>query len=218
MEQAWRESAKQKLGERFAKLDEASREVGALERDRAEAENVLALRRWGGEDGHIDHKIQVLDGIMNGVWAMSDAGGRYARTVRRFERWIDRVNEIEEARRSGTALIQGSGNLFISELEAAWKEECPGLIRKLDGWQRQLNDLGEMPPLREDGSQPASLIRMLKGCRSLVQTMLAELVVMEDIEREALEREDEWIEKVNREDDDDDTPRAGAIWRSFNGR
>lgn len=47
--------------------------------------------------------------------------------------------------------------------------------------------------------------------------MFVEFVVMEDIEWEVLEREDEWIEKVNREDDDDDILRVGVIWRFFNG-
>lgn len=213
VEQAWRESSRKKLGERVERLDEESREVGKLERDRAEAENALALRRWGGDDG-LDQKIQALDAIMNGVWALSEGGGRYARTVRRFERWLDRVSEIEDSRRSGTALLQGNGNLFISELDAPWREECPDLIRRLDAWKRQLSDLGDLPSPEDDGNQPASLVRMLTGCGSLVRNMLAELMAMEQIEEEALHREEEWTEKVNREDDDDDTPRAGAIWRT----
>ncbi|KAH8176008.1 hypothetical protein LIA77_04426 [Sarocladium implicatum] len=212
---SWQEDAKKKLGDRYARLNEASQDVNELERDRAEAENVLALRRWSGEDGRLEQKLQVLDGVVNGVWALSDAGGRYARTVRRFERWVDRVNELEEARRSGTALSQANANLFIGELEASWKEECPGLIRRLEGWERQLKDMGSLPRPPDDGSRPASLIRMLVGCESLIRNMRAELAVMQEIELEALEREDAWIERVNREDDDNDTPKAGAIWRSF---
>ena len=215
VQESWQQSARKKLGDRYARLDEASQEVDELERDRAEAENVIALRQWSHDGGGLEQKIQVLDGVMNGVWALSDAGGRYSRTVRRFERWIDRVNELEEARRSGTALSQPNANLFVGELDASWKEECPGLIRRLDGWERQLKDLGGLPRLSEDGSRPASLVRMLVGCGSLIRSMRAELAVMDEIESEALEKEDAWIDKVNRQDDDNDTPKAGAIWRSF---
>jgi hypothetical protein len=44
--------------------------------------------------------------------------------------------------------------------------------------------------------------------------MLTELQVMEEIEQQALAREDEWIAQVNQEGDEDvDTPKAGAVWR-----
>jgi hypothetical protein len=218
VEKAWRESARNKLGVRFEEVDEASREIAALERDRAEVNNFLALRKWTGEDGDLDQKIQVLDAVTNGVWTLSEAGGRYARIVRRFGRWIDLVGEIEDTRKSGTALTQGDGNLFISELESNWKEDRPGLIRRLDNWRLQLRTLGSLPESTDDGSLPPSLIRMVRSCDSLIRSMLGELTIMEEIEREALEREDEWIQRSNREDDDDDTPRAGAIWRTLNDR
>ncbi|KLU87465.1 hypothetical protein MAPG_06465 [Magnaporthiopsis poae ATCC 64411] len=66
----------------------------------------------------------------------------------------------------------------------------------------------------QDGQRSSSsLAVVLAACRSLVHDMLAELDGMEQIEREALRQENEWIENMNRDDSNDDTLKAGAIWR-----
>lgn len=205
----WRTSAKQKLEERFSKLAVTNGEVDNRERAEMERENVLVLRSWAISGG-LEEKIQALDGIMSGLWTMGEAGGRYARVIRRFERWIDHMSEVEDARRGGL-LLQDQDVLFIGELDATWKDECAGLRRRLDGWKRQLQDI-RLPPNNE-GEDGSSVRRMMDGSQSLIQDMLEELSVMEEIEREALAREDEWIERMNRDEDADDTPRAGAIWR-----
>jgi len=46
--------------------------------------------------------------------------------------------------------------------------------------------------------------------------MLMELSVMAQVERDAMNMELEWIKSMNNDvsDDDQDTPTAGAIWRS----
>ncbi|KAF5011142.1 hypothetical protein FDECE_2731 [Fusarium decemcellulare] len=212
---AWRASAERKLGERFSHLADASQAVDNRERAEMERENVLALRKWA-VGGGLEERIQTLDAVINGLWTLGEPGGRYARVVRRFERWVDRMCEIEEARREGGALLQESDVLFIGELDAAWKEECTGLVRRLDTLRRQLEDLGHFPEETEDEGavkERPSLQCMVEESRTLVQGMLAELSVMEDIERDAVAREDEWIERMNRDEDVDDTPGAGAIWR-----
>ncbi|KAH7170476.1 hypothetical protein EDB81DRAFT_876507 [Dactylonectria macrodidyma] len=206
----WRASAKQKLGERFAKLAAEGRQVDEREKTEVEKENVLALRNWA-LGGGLEDRIQTLDAVMNGMWVLGEPGGRYARVIRRFERWVDRMCEIEDARRGDGALLQEQDVLFINELDAAWKDECTGLIRRLEGIKRQLADLGQIPD-EEDG-EPSSLRRMLEDSRALVEGMLAELNLMEEIEHEALAREEDWIESMNRDDAVDDTPGAGAIWR-----
>ncbi|KAI8677078.1 hypothetical protein LRP88_09899 [Fusarium phalaenopsidis] len=212
---AWRASAERKLGERFSKLAVASKQADDRERAEVERENVLVLRNWA-IGGGLEERIQTLDAVVNGVWTLGEPGGRYARVVRRFERWVDRMCEIEEARREGGALLQESEVLFIGELETAWKEEYTGLVRRLETLGRQLEELGHFPEETDNGDKTAersSLQRMVEGSRAMVEGMLAELAVMEDIERDALAREDDWIERMNREEDIDDTPRAGAIWR-----
>ena len=170
----------------------------------------MALRSWASGGG-LEERIQALDGIMTGLWTMGEGGGRYARVVRRFERWIDRVNEIEDARRSENLLLHDQDVLFIGDIDASWKDESSGLKRKLDGWKRQLNDIGQVPD--DEDTEQSSLKRMVEGSRTLIHNMLDELSVMEGIEKDALEREDAWIERMNRDEDGNDTPRAGAIWR-----
>ncbi|KAJ4141172.1 hypothetical protein NW768_000379 [Fusarium equiseti] len=212
---AWRASAERKLGDQFSNLAAASKQVDDQERAEVEKENVLALRQWA-VGGRLEERIQVLDSVMSGLWALEDPGGRYARVVRRFERWVERMCEIEEARREGGALLQESDVLFIGELDCAWKDECTGLVRRLDTLKRQISQLGDPSNESEgegDSKERSSLQRMVEGSRELVDGMLTELNVMEDIERDALAREDEWIERMNRDDDADDTPRAGAVWR-----
>ncbi|UNI14329.1 hypothetical protein JDV02_000967 [Purpureocillium takamizusanense] len=261
----WRASAREKLGRRFARLSEACAQQADRQRAAAERENALALRRWGSAGGMgLDDRVQVLDEVLSGLWALGDAGGRYSRAVRRFERWIERARQIEAARGTTTTAAatllpresqQQDDSLFIGELDDAWRDECAGMFRRLEAWRAQLDEVDELPDedegvgvghvLRDQSGNSrcrrrldtaatttttaTSLERMLRGARHLLDGMLDELRVMEELEREALAREDEWIEAVNKEgdeesDDDDDgddddgddgdnTPRAGAVWR-----
>ncbi|KAK2935988.1 hypothetical protein FoTM2_003931 [Fusarium oxysporum f. sp. vasinfectum] len=211
----WRASAQRKLGERFSELASASKQIDDQEKAEVERENILALRKWA-VGGGLEERIQILDAAIAGLWALEEPGGRYARVVRRFERWVDRMCEIEEARRAGGALIQENDVLFIGELDSAWKDECAGLVRRLDTIKRQLDQLGDFARDDQEGESKdqSSLQRMVEGSRELVQGMLTELAVMDDIERDALAREDEWIERMNRDDEMEDTPRAGAVWRA----
>jgi phage host-nuclease inhibitor protein Gam len=214
VESQWHASAKEKLGERFRQVGDASKELVRLEAADVEIDNAAAIRRWGaGRGASLEEKIQALDAAVNGVWAMSEPGGRYARLVRRFERWVDGVLDLEEARENGgEALLSGGyDSPFIDDLDATWSDECAGMARKLESWQSHLQDVGDVS--RSD--EPSSLERVMNGSRSLVEDMLAELEAMEEIRRAALAREDEWIDCVNRDGDEDDTRRAGAVWRGM---
>jgi hypothetical protein len=240
----WRASARRKLGVRFAALARESRELHVAGAALAEQANARALWAWG-RDGPLglEAKIQMLDGVLAGVWGLGEPGGRYARVVRRFERWAGRAAELAEARRRreeapASAVPPGEEEdadiVFVGELDAAWKEESAGLVRKLEEWRRQLRDLQVVPPAAdaadgaadgtngadgdEAGGQPppaSSLARIVGGCTSLVDDMLAGLAVMDEIEKEAIRQEDEWVRMmINRDEDGaDDTPKAGAIWR-----
>ncbi|PNP50980.1 hypothetical protein THARTR1_08601 [Trichoderma harzianum] len=216
----WRASAKQKLGNRFQKLSEESREVAEQESVALEKRNVLALRRWGS-GGRLDEKIQSLESIVTNVWSLSDPGGRYARVVRHFEIWIDGVSEMEDARKKGVMLTQGNDNLFIEDLDARWKEERGDLIQLLTEWRQQLSDINDLSrdefytePPEED--EKSSLEKMLDGSRMLIDDMLAELEIMDEVEHEALAREDAWIEKMNRSEDDDlRVSRVRGAWNEM---
>ena len=214
----WQTSARDKLGERFVGLCVASGEVADRERAGEEQENSQALRRWGASGKGLEEKIQSLEEIFSGIWTLSEAGGRHSRAVRRFERWVDRVRDVEDARRDKrTPPYQNQDALFIGELEAPWKAECAGIMRRLEGWRVQLCDVDDLPAEPKDESNGrrggSSLGRMLRGAQNLIQDMLAELREMGDMEQEALAREDAWIESMNRDDGRHHTLGTGAVWR-----
>jgi hypothetical protein len=137
---------------------------------------------------------------------MSESGGRYSRVIRRFERWLSRCQDIMEAREHDDGL-EDDEVVFLEELDEQWKDDCLVIGRKLETWRDNLRDLGSP----DSGS---SLGIVVDACRSLVGGMLMELNVMAKIEEDAMAMELEWIKSMNDEDEDGDTPIAGAIWRS----
>lgn len=174
--------------------------------------NAVALRKWQEDSTPgwgLDEKIQVLDEVVSGVWNLGEHNGKYARAVRKFERWLSRCQGILAARESD----DGLGNeefVFLEALEHSWKDECTNLTRKLDTWNGQLRELGEL----EKGS---SLAIVVGEYRKLVQGMLLELGVMGEIERDVMARESDWIKEMNDDDDEDegeDVHTAGACWRA----
>lgn len=234
----WHESARRKLGRRFKEAAAQHESVCARERDGVEARNVAALLRWGSssqEGGRLglEEKLQALDQILDGVWALSDPeGGRYGRVVEGFEAWAGRMANIMAKRRSGRAddLVRGDEPvLFVSDLDVRWKDECPGLVRKLEAWCLMLNEIGPAPDNNESSSssssdkehggrpqQRSSLSQILEGCTSLVVDMLAELEVMLDIERDARRSEDDWIERMSEQlkiGDHETMDREPPLWK-----
>lgn len=207
---AWRESARQKLGDRFHAMAAAEKEIREEEGQVVERRNVAALKNWGGNE--LEEKIRLLDVVLTTVWSWNETGGKYARTVRRFERWAEQVAGVIEAR--GYHLPPGQEMVFISDLDASWREDCGGLVRKLNEWRDVLvHDLWVNGVMGEE-EVSSSLERILGGLRALVEDMLSELALMRAIEREAIVQENEWVQGMNREHEEagNDT-RAGAIWR-----
>ncbi len=180
--------------------------------------NAAAVRKWqdqGAPGWGLEEKIQVLDEVLTGVWNLGDsaAGGKYARVVRRFERWLSRCQAVLSSRKSEVGLENEQEVLFIDPLDQSWRDDCLLIGRKLDSWFHQLKDLG-MP----DKAPESSLVVVVGGCWSLVEGMLMELAVMGQIERDAMAMEREWIRKMNQygldDDDNKNNPVAGAVWRS----
>jgi hypothetical protein len=157
----------------------------------------------------LEERTRLLDVVLSTVWAWNDTGGKYARLVRRFERWAEEVETVVEAR--GRDLRPGEEIVFVSDLDASWKGDCELLRRKLEEWRGVLRR-----DLRLEGVRvvESSLERILGGLEALVDDMLSELALMVEIELEAIRQEDEWVRAMNRGDDGggNDT-RAGAIWR-----
>jgi hypothetical protein len=206
----WRASAKRKLGSRFRSVVERNKNLVDLEVEETGKINVAALKKWkdlGTPGWGLEEKIQVLDEVVTGVWNLGDSGGKYARLVRNFERWLSRCQDILEARADDEKL-EDDKVVFVEELDSGWKDDCLLLGRKLEIWKGHLKDLGSP----EAGS---SLAVVLDGCQSLVIGMLQELTLMARIERAAISMETEWIKSMNNDVlDDVDIAVAGAIWRS----
>lgn len=206
----WRASAKRKLNERFESVGDRNEALVCLEIAELGKINAFAFQKWQGvgmPGWDLEEKVQILDDAMSGVWNLGESGGKYARVVRRFERWLGKYQDALQSRARDHEDADGE-ILFLEELDASWKDDCLLLARKLEGWQRHLRDLGS------PGSG-SSLGTVVEGCRRLVSGMLAELAVMAQIEREAMNKEVEWIKSMNDEtmDNNKDAPTAGAIWR-----
>ncbi|KAK1485294.1 hypothetical protein CABS01_13589 [Colletotrichum abscissum] len=235
----WHASARSKLAARHADLAASARSLAALESDAAERRNLAALSSWGASTGKsgkavtsslpLEDRVQRLDALLTSLWSLDDPGGKHHRLVRAFERWASSLADLEAARARAedgadpSALLDDNADVrFGGGLDARWKDDAAALVRRLEGWHAQLRELEYRGDDDEDATasatttQASSLKRMLDGCSSLVRDMLDELAVMEEIEAAAVERENEWIKKMNREGDDGrgrDTQRAGAIWR-----
>jgi hypothetical protein len=204
-----------RLGERF-EVVKRDREVLVREEEIiVEGLNGKALHKWG--EGNVrgwglEEKIQVLDGVLTGVWSLGEGGGRYGRVMRKFERWLDSVQDTVESREKesdGLGVSNCNGDIvFVAGMEEAWKEECDNLLRKLLAWKDQTLDLGTL-----DGK--SSLAQVLRGIRNLVDTMTTELITMRKIERSVVDREREWIAAMcdDESDDEDGGVGIGGAWR-----
>jgi hypothetical protein len=200
---------------------------------------VRALKVWADDAAPgwgLEEKIQVLDQVLSAAWKLSEPGGRYARLVKRFERWLEGVSAILEARRASGGLLNCSSidgdaareNMFIVPLDPEWKTELQFISRKLEQWRNQLRSLGEQSSLGEMSSsapsqvQESSLALVVRGARDLVHGMGDEVRAMEGLERSVVAREECWIREAiedGDEDDDDDGDGnddgvAGAVWRT----
>ncbi|KAH6668025.1 hypothetical protein B0J14DRAFT_602025 [Halenospora varia] len=211
----WKASAKKKLGQRFQHVVQKNDDLVQLEVEETGKVNAAALRRWQEESSSgwgLEEKIQVLGEVVTSVWNLGESGGKYSRIVRKFERWLGRSQGILTSRNSDSHPSSEPDEFtFLEELENGWKDDCFNLGRKLETYKEQLRDLGEA----ERGS---SLAYVVGDCRKLVDGMLEELGVMGMIERDLMRRESEWIREMNddiQDDDVNDTPVAGAVWRSY---
>lgn len=211
VERKWKASAKRKLGDRFHAIVDKNERLLQLEVEETGKINAVALKSWqetGTPGWGLQEKIQVLDEIVTGVWNLGESGGKYSRAVRKFERWLRRREDILEARARGQGM-DGDEVVFLEELDGSWRADCLAIGRKLEAWRDHLRDL-------RTPDHGSSLGVTVASCRSLVRGMLAELSTMAQIERDAMRTELEWIKSTNGDvmDGDDDTPVAGAIWRS----
>jgi hypothetical protein len=203
----WKASAKQKLGQRFQDVVQRNDELVQLEVQETGNVNAAALKKWHDDavlGSGLDERIQKLDELVNGVWNLSSENGKYARVVRKFERWLSRSQSILSSR---SANLAEDDVIFIEPLDTTWHDECFHIARKLDGWKVALKDLGTL-------DMKSSAGRVLDGFGVLVKGMNEELTVMGQIERDVMEGEKNWIKVLNDEESDEEGVTAGACWRA----
>ena len=210
VEKEWRSSAKKKLASKFESVVSRNESLVHLEVKETGKINAAALKKWedmGTPGWGLEEKIQVLDEVVTGLWNLGDSGGKYAKVVRKFERWLGRYQDILDAREHNDSL-EDEAMVFLEELDVGWKDDCLVLGRKLQSWKDAMRDLGSP----DSGS---SLAAVVDGCQSLVRGMLTELNVMAQIERDAMRVELDWIKSMNDDvsEDDEGRPTAGAAWR-----
>ncbi|KAM0286296.1 hypothetical protein ACHAQH_001027 [Verticillium albo-atrum] len=193
----WRASAHDQLSQRHKLL--ASRQAAAADEasSAAAAQNTLALNAW-----HVTSLEQAVPTLDAALSALPGLESKHDALARRFARWASLIPQDRDAQPEP---------VLVGALDASWKTDAAVLSRKLENLLRQLDALPGFPE-EHAGSDPA---RALDGCRALARGMLAELGVMEGVERAAVASEGAWIRRVNREDEDArrEGPRAGAVWR-----
>jgi len=138
---------------------------------------------------------------------MEEQGGKYAKVIRRFERWFRGSQEVLHGRGHDTD-DDDQEIMFVEALDPEWKDDCLVLGKKLELWRDVLQ--------HRDISKNDSSLAVLEynACR-LIICMLTELDVMSQIEKDAVEMECEWIKSCNEavSDEEEDFLRPGAAWR-----
>ena len=200
-------------------MRDLEREALRLERESLEAQGTRELLSWAsaGGDGmtsgpKLEKKIQVLDFTVQTVWGLTDPGGKYAKLVRRFEKWLARAEGIMASREADRGMVAAGVELELIGKIMEDEREWEGLERKLGELKGGLRELegGEGCSGEKGG------IRMVKWCVEMVRGMLEEFEVMRELEREILKREMAWVRRMNRDGEDVvKQKRAGAIWRGL---
>lgn len=230
MRKEWEISAKEKLGRRFEDLVQRDRESGEREREEIGRLNTEALRRWkdvGVPGLGLGEKIRILSEVLSGAYGICDGkGARYNKIVRTFERFLERTQDVLDLReRNGSEVKEEEEEeeeMFIEPMPSEWKDEIFHVERKLQGWKADLESLGN-PDSYTCNNEAQGRVTTARSTMSIileklseaVEGMLAELSMMRSLEDEIMRREEEWIEKMNRNDDESESEGvvAGAIWR-----
>jgi hypothetical protein len=206
IEKEWRTSAKRKLGARFHSVVDRNKNLVDIEVEEIGKANAAAFRKLqdlGSPGWGLQEQTVLLDEVITGVWNLGESGGKYARVVRKFERWLSKCQDVMEVREHDG--VEHDDIVFLEELDRGWLDDCSFLGRKLENWRDQLEDIGSPDP----GSSVATVV---DGCKSLVRGMLMELGVMGQIERNAMSVEMDWIKSMNDDvrEADMNMPAVGA--------
>lgn len=195
---------------RFEQTVKQYEDLIGIEEAQTDRATALVLKQWVDADKAggmgFEDRIQILEEVVAGLWNLSDPGGKYSRVVRRFEKWMQGVMEVQDRREKGDLLDDGEV-VFIEELENQWRDELRSQSRKVENLKNKLDDLGEV-----EGK--SSLNVVVNGCRSLAKGMMMELDTMKKTESEVVKAEQDWIRgMIKVENEEEGRSTAGAVWR-----
>ncbi|OCK85411.1 hypothetical protein K432DRAFT_318321 [Lepidopterella palustris CBS 459.81] len=185
----WELSAKGKLHQKFNEVATNHQIMRDNERQGLEDINIHALQEWnsGNTSFGLAEHVQLLSAALHELPPLTYPGGRYARLIDGFEKWIAWVEEVWDVRNHGHYGRNRDLN-FAEGLGDSWKAENASLTRKLTSFSRDLEAMVEPEP----GSTIAIIV---SRCRNLLRGMLQELQIMQSIEADVISREREWIEE-----------------------
>jgi len=211
------------------KYDSVAKDYGAILHEEKESQrkvNGQALYFWlknshgnNGQQGFAE-QVQLLSQVVQEAYDIDDGGrgGRYTMAILEFEDWLQKVDEIKEARLSH--LGEQESAIFIDPIDSRWKDDIKALMMRLELASRQLQSLdilgyGEVETL--DG---AALLRIAKNLDELLTFMVEELSSLRRIEANVVQSEtrrvsqlaQHLIERQPRENPTNAAPRTG-VWR-----
>ncbi|KAF1913751.1 hypothetical protein BDU57DRAFT_480261 [Ampelomyces quisqualis] len=185
--QHWHSSARRTLRKKFEKVAALHQAMLEYERAGQEQKNLQALLEWSGSTSspRLIEYIQILSGPLHELPSLLEPGGRSERLVHEFERWMLRVEQLWSGRVISTA---DNGNLeSVEGLGDSWKAENAALIRKLNSFARDLDQV-------QQPSSGSSIACIVDTCKTLLAGLSAELHEMQGIEAEVVAREKQWVE------------------------
>ena len=186
----WKQSARDKICERFESAASAHLELETVEKQEDARLNLYALKEWADTPiGTIDleERLQLLGPLITEVVTVTERGGKFANIRLDFERWVSWTKEIWTSRDLSTVADHAPRGLcFVEDLGSSWTTQTEALSRRLLTHQRDVLIVGDV----FDGS---SLSNVISYCRSIIEGTLAELDLMRCIQKQIVVREQKWV-------------------------
>ncbi len=197
----WERDAESKLRRKYDSVAGNYRAILDVEKETQSRLNEQALHYWlmnacehNGQQGYAE-QIQLLSLIAQEVHDIGDShSGRYTMAILEFESWLQRVEEVQEARLSREG---GRGaDDFINPIHREWKDETKALIMKLELASRQLQSLDILGYGDLEALDASALLLTVKSLGELVHQMAEELGIIRKIEADIVKSETAWVSQL----------------------
>lgn len=190
IQRQWEDSAESTLHHVYDDVAEGYRALRFNQGKAQERTDLQALRVWeASHDRHsFSEKMGLLSRTLQDLSNMDSEGGKFARVVTTFERWlVMREDAKEVGQPSNSSDTQGME--FLESLGEGWRADVTALEMRVASRTLDLKRLEQ--PL--EGSSLAYLVEI---CSTLAAQMSEELRSMREIECEVLAREAAWVRRA----------------------